>query len=217
RNNTDPVGVTRPRGGTRKSRVGKNNTRAPPARSLSEHLAAPSRGQKGLLLRPDLSAFARQLRARLVIMTGSLEDPNHDHLIGCRRGCRLAPEIASAPAASELPIGGSRRVDRGPADLGPIYMARKRAAKYIHTYTYPDLYQFVYLSIRVCVSVVRQSYKKTSWLRAVWLGIRGFAVLVVSIAGIQKSRVGKCGRTESKCNGRTIERGTRTYLRGRHS
>ncbi|KRX72057.1 PiggyBac transposable element-derived protein 4, partial [Trichinella sp. T6] len=64
RNNTDPVGVTRPRGGTRKSRVGKNNTRAPPARSLSEHLAAPSRGQKGLLLRPDLSAFARQLRAR---------------------------------------------------------------------------------------------------------------------------------------------------------
>ncbi|KRY23178.1 hypothetical protein T12_16659 [Trichinella patagoniensis] len=49
------------RGGTRKSRVGKNNTRAPPARSLSEHLAAPSRGQKGLLLRPDLSAFARQL------------------------------------------------------------------------------------------------------------------------------------------------------------
>ncbi|KRZ96792.1 hypothetical protein T08_7984 [Trichinella sp. T8] len=57
-------GVTWPRGGTRKSRVGKNNTRAPPARSLSEHLAAPSRGQKGLLLRPDLSAFARQLRAR---------------------------------------------------------------------------------------------------------------------------------------------------------
>ncbi|KRZ54448.1 hypothetical protein T02_14247 [Trichinella nativa] len=47
RNNTNPVGVTRPRGGTRKSRVGKNNTRAPPARSLSEHLAAPSRGQKG--------------------------------------------------------------------------------------------------------------------------------------------------------------------------
>ncbi|KRZ81219.1 hypothetical protein T08_11237 [Trichinella sp. T8] len=38
-----------------------------------------------------------------------MEDPNHDHLIGCRRGCRSAPEIASAPAASELPIGGSRR------------------------------------------------------------------------------------------------------------
>ncbi|KRX37883.1 hypothetical protein T05_14362, partial [Trichinella murrelli] len=102
-------------------------------------LAAPSRGQKGLLLRPDLSAFARQLRAR--------QDPNHDHIIGCRRGCRSAPEIASAPAASELPIGGSRRVDRGPADLGPIYMARKRAAKHTYTYTYPDLYQDVYLSI----------------------------------------------------------------------
>ncbi|KRX59682.1 hypothetical protein T09_507 [Trichinella sp. T9] len=64
RNNTDPVGVTRPGGVTRKSRVGKNNTRAPPARSLSEHLAVPSRGQKGFLLRPDLSTFARQLRAR---------------------------------------------------------------------------------------------------------------------------------------------------------
>ncbi|KRZ65656.1 hypothetical protein T08_3656, partial [Trichinella sp. T8] len=72
-----------------------------------------------------------------------------------------------------LPIGGSRRVDRGPTDLGPIYMARKRAAD---------------ISIRVCVS----------------------RVLVVSIAGIPKSRVEKCGRTESKCNGRTIERGTRT-------
>ncbi|KRX30135.1 hypothetical protein T06_6601, partial [Trichinella sp. T6] len=64
RNNTDPVGVTRSRGGNRKSRVGENNTRAPPARLLSEHLAAPSRGRKGFLLRRDLSAFARQLRAR---------------------------------------------------------------------------------------------------------------------------------------------------------
>ncbi|KRX86741.1 hypothetical protein T12_15855 [Trichinella patagoniensis] len=44
-----------------------------------------------------------------------------DHIIECRQGGRSAPEIASAPAASELPIGGSRRVDRGPADLGPIY------------------------------------------------------------------------------------------------
>ncbi|KRZ53672.1 hypothetical protein T02_992 [Trichinella nativa] len=64
----------------------------------------------------------------VVIMTGSLKDPNHDHLIGCRRGCRSAPEIASAPAVSELPIGGSRRIDRGPADLDSIYMARKLAA-----------------------------------------------------------------------------------------
>ncbi|KRZ75776.1 hypothetical protein T08_14114, partial [Trichinella sp. T8] len=39
-----------------------------------------------------------------------------------------------------LPIGGSRRVDRGPADLGPIYMARKRAAGIY-------LYLYVYLSI----------------------------------------------------------------------
>ncbi|KRX11966.1 hypothetical protein T07_2226 [Trichinella nelsoni] len=39
-----------------------------------------------------------------------------------------APEIASAPAVSELPIGGSCWVDRGAADPGPIYRARKRAA-----------------------------------------------------------------------------------------
>ncbi|KRX72638.1 hypothetical protein T06_8701, partial [Trichinella sp. T6] len=80
-------------------------------------LAAPSRGQKGFLLRPDLSAINERSK-----------DPNHDHLIGCRRGCRSAPEIASAPAASGLPIGGSRRIDRGPADLDSIYMARKHAA-----------------------------------------------------------------------------------------
>ncbi|KRZ50123.1 hypothetical protein T02_1604 [Trichinella nativa] len=41
-----------------------------------------------------------------------------------------APEIASAPAASELPIGGSRRVDCGAADPGPIYRARMRAARH---------------------------------------------------------------------------------------
>ncbi|KRY50282.1 hypothetical protein T03_10991 [Trichinella britovi] len=56
RNNTDPVGVTRPRGGSRKSRVGKNNTRAPPARSLSEHLAAPSRVELGSVDEPSRSA-----------------------------------------------------------------------------------------------------------------------------------------------------------------
>ncbi|KRX34714.1 hypothetical protein T09_13803, partial [Trichinella sp. T9] len=77
-------------------------------------LAALSQGQKGLLLRPDLSAFARQWRARH--KRGSGETKGHGS------GCRSAPEIASAPATSELPIGGSRRVDRGAADLGPIYI-----------------------------------------------------------------------------------------------
>ncbi|KRX61720.1 hypothetical protein T09_13273 [Trichinella sp. T9] len=86
RNNTDPVGVTRPRGGTRKSRVGKNNTRAPPARSLSEHLAAPSRGQKGLLLRPDLSAFARQLRARHKGGSGQTKGHGSGHHDGIIKG-----------------------------------------------------------------------------------------------------------------------------------
>ncbi|KRX21483.1 hypothetical protein T07_7221 [Trichinella nelsoni] len=42
----------------------KNNTRASPARSLSGRLAALSRGQRGPLLRPDLSSFARQWRVR---------------------------------------------------------------------------------------------------------------------------------------------------------
>ncbi|KRX55637.1 hypothetical protein T09_1141 [Trichinella sp. T9] len=86
RNNTDPVGVTWPRGGTRKSRVGKNNTRAPPARSLSEHLAAPSRGQKGLLLRPDLSAFARQLRARHKGGSGQTKGHGSGHHDGIIKG-----------------------------------------------------------------------------------------------------------------------------------
>ncbi|KRX39350.1 hypothetical protein T05_14335 [Trichinella murrelli] len=65
-------------------------------------------------------------------------------------------------------------------------------------------------------SVVRQWYKRTSWLREVGLEYV-FAVLVVSIAGIPMRRIGKCGRTESKCNGRTIERGTHTYRSERHS
>ncbi|KRY06606.1 hypothetical protein T03_16474, partial [Trichinella britovi] len=50
-----------------------------------------------------------------------------------------------------LPIGGSRRVDRGPADLGPIYMARKRAAD--NTYTYIQIYTSTYICLYVCVSV----------------------------------------------------------------
>ncbi|KRY59255.1 hypothetical protein T03_11011 [Trichinella britovi] len=79
-------GVTWPRGGTRKSRVGKNNTRAPPARSLSEHLAAPSRGQKGLLLRPDLSAFARQLRARHKGGSGQTKGHGSGHHDGIIKG-----------------------------------------------------------------------------------------------------------------------------------
>ncbi|KRY06065.1 hypothetical protein T12_6512 [Trichinella patagoniensis] len=112
RNNADPVGVTWPRGGTRKSRVGKNNTRAPPARSLSRRLAALSQGQKGPLLRPDLSAFARQWRAcprggggqtkghgsghHDGIIKGLTKDQRTrtmDHIIGCRQGGRSAPEI----------------------------------------------------------------------------------------------------------------------------
>ncbi|KRX63272.1 hypothetical protein T06_3298 [Trichinella sp. T6] len=139
-NNTNPVGVILPRGGTQKSRVGQDNTRAPPARSLSGRLAALSRGQKGPLLRPDLSAFARQWRAR--------------HIGGS--GCRSAPEIASAPAASELPIGGSRRVDRGAADLSPIYMARKRAAG---------------ISIRVCVSSGTTVVQEDELVGAYWLSV----------------------------------------------
>ncbi|KRZ51096.1 hypothetical protein T02_7756 [Trichinella nativa] len=140
----DPATVVTPSTGSEevdgKSGEAKNNTRAPPARSLSGRLAALSRGQKGPLLRPDLSAFARQWRARH--KGGSGQTKGHG-------SCRSAPEIASAPAASELPIGGSRRVDRGPADLGPIYMARKRAA---------DTYTYIHIP---------RSVPKTSWLRAV--------------------------------------------------
>ncbi|KRY36359.1 hypothetical protein T01_16267, partial [Trichinella spiralis] len=43
---------------------------------------------------------------------------------------RSAPEIGSVPAVSELPIGGSRWVDCGTADPGPIYRDRKCAARY---------------------------------------------------------------------------------------
>ncbi|KRX69693.1 hypothetical protein T06_16732 [Trichinella sp. T6] len=71
---------------TQSSRVGKNNTRAPPARSLSEHLAAPSRGQKGLLLRPDLSAFARQLRPRHKDGSGQTKGHGSGHHDGIIKG-----------------------------------------------------------------------------------------------------------------------------------
>ncbi|KRY44422.1 hypothetical protein T03_4079 [Trichinella britovi] len=112
RNNTDPVGVTWPRGGTRKSRVGKNNTRAPPARSLSEHLAAPSRGQKGLLLRPDLSAFARQLRARHKGGSGQTKghgSGHHDGIIkGLTKDQRIRTITTTTPP-SRRPVPPPRR------------------------------------------------------------------------------------------------------------
>ncbi|KRY44994.1 hypothetical protein T03_13814 [Trichinella britovi] len=63
----------------------KNNTRATPARSLSRRLAALSRGQRGPLLRPDLSrsrdygeraikAAAVRPKGMEVVMRGSLRD-----------------------------------------------------------------------------------------------------------------------------------------------
>ncbi|KRX35002.1 hypothetical protein T05_7400, partial [Trichinella murrelli] len=128
RNNTDPVGVTWPRGGTQKSRVGQEQY----PRTTGQIAIWASGGSESESERPPAAprsiAFARQWRARR--KGGSGQTKGHG-------SCRSAPEIASAPAASELPIGGSRRVDRGPTDLGPIYMARKRAAD---------------ISIRVCVS-----------------------------------------------------------------
>ncbi|KRX79040.1 hypothetical protein T06_3478 [Trichinella sp. T6] len=139
--NTDPVGVTWPRGGTQKSRVGEEQY----PRTTGQIAIWASGGSESESERPPAAprsiAFARQWRARH--KGGSGQTKGHGS------GCRSAPEIASAPAASELPIGGSRRVDRGAADLGPIYMARKRAAD---------------ISIRVCSVVVRQLYKRTSWL-----------------------------------------------------
>ncbi|KRX34759.1 hypothetical protein T05_12355 [Trichinella murrelli] len=64
----------------------KNNTRAPPARSISGRLAALSQGQKGLLLRPDLSAFARQWRARHKRGSGETKGHGSDHHDGIIKG-----------------------------------------------------------------------------------------------------------------------------------
>ncbi|KRX66230.1 hypothetical protein T09_9148 [Trichinella sp. T9] len=110
-------GVTRPGGVTRKSRVGKNNTRAPPARSLSEHLAVPSRGQKGFLLRPDLSTFARQLRAR------------HEGGSGQTKG----HGSANSPAASELLIGGPNEPPAWAAEPSSIYRATNERRDYYYS------------------------------------------------------------------------------------
>ncbi|KRX33017.1 hypothetical protein T09_10682, partial [Trichinella sp. T9] len=54
-----------------------------------------------------------------------------------------------------LPIGGSRRVDRGPADPGPIYMARKRAAGiYIYIHISRPVRISVYTRVRQCGTTV---------------------------------------------------------------
>ncbi|KRZ75573.1 hypothetical protein T08_11419 [Trichinella sp. T8] len=87
RNNSDPVGVTRPRGGTRKSRVDKNNTRAPPARDRylsiwrlrvgvrKASCCAPIyRRSRDNCERAIKAAAVRPKGMEVVITTGSLKD-----------------------------------------------------------------------------------------------------------------------------------------------
>ncbi|XP_003368656.1 hypothetical protein Tsp_13650, partial [Trichinella spiralis] len=96
-------------------------------------------------------------------------------------------------------------VDRGAADPGPIYRARKRAAPY--TWIERDT------SVCVCVSstIVVQEDALVARSR---LRIRGLQYWL-QYCRIPKSRIGKCGRTESKCKeGRSSERLVGTLLKG---
>ncbi|KRY27548.1 hypothetical protein T01_14755 [Trichinella spiralis] len=123
RNNTDLVGVTWPRAGAQKSRVGQEQY----PRIAGQIAIWASGGSDSGSERPLAAPRSIVVRETIARISARSKDLNHDHIIEDRQGFRSAPEIASAPALSELPIGGSRWVDCGAADPGPIYRARKRA------------------------------------------------------------------------------------------
>ncbi|KRY34762.1 hypothetical protein T01_1271 [Trichinella spiralis] len=134
RNNTDLVGVTWPRAGAQKSRVGQEQY----PRIAGQIAIWASGGSESGSERPPAAPRSIVVRETMASF-------------------RSAPEIASAPAASELPIGGSLVQE-------DALVARSR------------------------------------------LRIRGLQYWL-QYCRIPKSRIGKCGRTESKCKeGRSSER-----------
>ncbi|KRZ66539.1 hypothetical protein T10_10220 [Trichinella papuae] len=104
RNNTDPVGVTWPRAGDQKSRVGREQY----PRTVGQiAIWAFWRQRAGVREAPCC--------ARLTVAHQRIRP--FSSLIGIRQGFRSAPELASAPAASELPIGGACGSTAGPLTL----------------------------------------------------------------------------------------------------